>query len=253
MRGVIEGRGGRSLISVVMPAFNEGASLEESVREVVSGLRSDGRRFEVVVVENGSTDDTLAIARRLAEELPELVVLHRPEADYGLALRAGFLAAEGEVVVNFDVDYLDLDFLAKATALMEAPSPPAVVVGSKRSPGAVDTRPWPRRMVTAVFSLVLHRLFGLKVSDTHGIKALHRPSLVGVVEGCRFGTDLFDTEMVLRAERAGLAVTELPVEVVERRPSRSSIVRRIPRSLWGLARLRFALWREHGGRETPGA
>jgi hypothetical protein len=86
--------------------------------------------------------------------------------------------------------------------------------------------------------------FGLGVSDTHGMKVLRRKEMVSLVEGARFGTDLFDTELVIRAERAGLRVEELPVLVEERRPSRTSIGRRIPRSLVGLARLRMVLWQE---------
>lgn len=231
-------------LSVVMPAFNEEDTLSASVREVVQGLRSAQRDFEVVIVENGSTDATLEIARSLAEEFSEVVVIELSRPDYGLALRAGFLGARGDLVVNFDVDYFDLEFLGDADILLEGHHPPAVVVGSKRSEGALDRRHWTRRLVTAGFSLALHTLFRLQVSDTHGMKAMQRAPLEPLVERCRFGADLFDTELLIRAERAGLTVTGIPVEVTERRPSRSSIFRRIPRSVWGLLRLRVALWRD---------
>jgi hypothetical protein len=78
------------------------------------------------------------------------------------------------------------------------------------------------------------------------MKVLKRAPLEPVVRATRYGADLFDTELILRAERAGLTVAELPVTVQETRPPRSSIVRRIPRSLAGLLRLRIALWRERG-------
>jgi hypothetical protein len=91
---------------------------------------------------------------------------------------------------------------------------------------------------------VLRVGFGLGVSDTHGMKVLRRQPLVDLARACRFRTDLFDTELVLRAERAGLRAVEIPVAVEERRPSRSSIVSRIPRTLAGLVRLRVALWQE---------
>jgi hypothetical protein len=76
------------------------------------------------------------------------------------------------------------------------------------------------------------------------MKALRRANVDRIARRCRFGTDLFDTELVLRAERAGLAIAELPVSVEERRPSRTPIWRRVPRTLVGLARLRLTLWRE---------
>lgn len=231
-------------ITVVLPAHNEAELLESSVREVVDGLRARARRFEVITVENGSTDDTLAIARRLAAEIPELRVLSLPVADYGRALRAGLLTAEGDVVVNFDVDWCDLSFLDRAVPMVAAPVGPAVVVGSKRAAGSTDSRSPARRIVTAGFSLLLRLGFRLSVSDTHGVKALRRAPLVPLAEQCRFGQDLFDTELVLRAERAKLGTAEIPVEVTERRPARSTMLSRIPRTLRGLARLRLALWRD---------
>jgi hypothetical protein len=100
-------------------------------------------------------------------------------------------------------------------------------------------------LVTAGFSTVLRFGFGLQISDTHGLKALRRDVLLPLVEQCRFGQDIFDTELIIRAERAGLPVEELPVAVSDTRPPRTPIARRIPRTLAGLARLRWALAR-HG-------
>ena len=232
------------MLSVVMPAHNEEGLLEASVRDVVAELRARNHRFEIVVVENGSSDATPAIAARLAEELPEVRALTWPQADYGGALRTGFLEAAGDLVVIFDVDYYEFGFLDRAVEALEAPDGPDLVIGSKRGAGSVDTRAWSRRLVTSVFSRILTVGFGLTVSDTHGIKVVRRAPLKDLAAACRYGTDLFDTELVLRAERAGLNVAEIPVVVEERRPSRSSIAKRIPRTVLGLVRLRVALWRE---------
>lgn len=238
-------------LSVVMPAHNEEPYLDAAVTAVVDGLTrraptlAPGRPFEIVVVENGSSDRTIDVAHKLADCHPEVRVLSRAVADYGLALRAGFLAADGDLVVNFDVDYVDLAFLDAALALMEAKTPgPVIVVGTKRGPGADDHRALGRRVITAVFSGVLHYGFGLRVSDTHGVKLLRRLPLVALATACRFGGDIFDTELILRAEQAGWTVAELPVTVSDQRPPRTSILRRIPRSLLGLCRLRLRLWRE---------
>jgi glycosyltransferase involved in cell wall biosynthesis len=229
------------VISVVMPAHNEQDYLDTSVTAVVSGLRTRGRTFELIVAENGSTDDTIGVAKKLADNHPEVRLLTLPQPNYGEALRAGFLSAQGDAVANFDVDYVDLAFLDDALALMAPPNGPDIVVASKRSAGAHDTRRLGRRVVTATFSGVLRYGFGLRVSDTHGMKVLRRAPLTPLVSASRFGADLFDTELILRAERAGLTVAELPVTVRETRPPRRSIMRRIPRSLAGLIRLKLAL------------
>jgi glycosyltransferase involved in cell wall biosynthesis len=236
---------GPGVLTVVMPAHNEAAYLEAAVHEVDDGMRARGHDIEILVVENGSTDDTLAIARRLEETVPGVRVSSRAVADYGAALREGMLAARGELVITFDVDYYDLAFADDALRLLTGAAPaPAVVVGSKRAPGARDERPWPRRLVTTVFSWLLRAAFSLAVSDTHGMKAMRRAAVAPIVERCRFRTDLFDTELVIRSERAGLLVTELPVTAQESRPSRTPIWRRVPRTIVGMVVLRAALWRE---------
>ena len=231
-------------VSVVMPAHNEEALLERSVGDVAGALEARGLRFEIVVSENGSADATVALARRLTAADPRVRVLTRPGADYGAAMRSGILSATGDVVVVFDVDYYDEAFVDQVLPLLRAGDGPAIVVGSKRAPGTTDTRSWSRRMITAGFTTVLRVGFGLGVSDTHGMKAMRRGAVTGVAERCRFGTDLFDTELVLRTERAGLRVAEVPVTVEERRPSRTPIARRILRTIGGLVRLRIVLWRE---------
>jgi glycosyltransferase involved in cell wall biosynthesis len=229
-----------------MPAHNEEELLESSVAEVTAGLRARGLSFEVIVVENGSHDATEAIAEKLAAASPEVRLSTLPRADYGRALRTGLQAATGDVVVNFDVDYTDLGFLDAALHRFGEPDPPAIVVGSKRAPDARDERSWPRRLVTGVFAAVLRIGFGLRVSDTHGMKALDRERVLALAEACHSDGELFDTELILRAERAGLGVEALPVTVSERRPSRTSITRRAGRTLVGLARLRVALARHSG-------
>jgi glycosyltransferase AglD len=230
-------------LSVVLPAHNEEAILATTVAELVEGLRERGRRFELLIEENGSTDTTAALAASLAAEHPEVRVETDGSPDYGRALRRGLLAARGEVVVNFDVDYYDLGFLDAAEARMRDEGA-AIVVGTKRGVGAEDGRPLARRVVTGGFALLLRRGFGLQASDTHGMKALARAQVEPLAERCRLGTDLFDTELVLRAERAGLVVSEIPVRVEERRPARSPIARRILRTLLGLRKLRLALRQE---------
>jgi glycosyltransferase involved in cell wall biosynthesis len=228
------------MLSIVMPAHNEEGYLDSAVTSVVQGLRDRGAAFEVVIAENGSTDSTIDAAKALAEAFPEVTTVQLADADYGKALKQGFLAAKGDIVVNFDVDLVDLGFLDRALDLL-SDTDVTIVIGSKRGPGADDQRRLARKLITTVFSAVLRLGFGLKVSDTHGLKAMRHAPLLRLVDECRFGGDIFDTELILRAERSGLAVREVPVVVSEVRPPRTPIARRIPRTLVGLIRLRLAL------------
>jgi glycosyltransferase involved in cell wall biosynthesis len=234
----------RRSVSVVMPAYNEVALLEASVERVVTGLRQRRREFELLIIENGSTDGTNQAAKELARCHPEVVAHSLSEADYGAALRSGILAARCTYIAIFDVDYYDLEFFDQAVDALDEGDETAIVVGSKRAPGTTDTRAWHRRLVTAGFTWILRMGFGLSVSDTHGMKVLRRAPLAALARACRSNADLFDTELILRAEQAGLAVLALPVTVRELRPSRTPIVRRALRTIVGLVRLRVLLWRD---------
>jgi glycosyltransferase involved in cell wall biosynthesis len=231
-------------VSVVFPAYQEEEFLDTAVRRVVEGLRADDRDFEVLVVENGSRDETRVVADRLAAEFTEVQSRSIPQANYGLALRDGLLKASKDLVVNFDVDLFDLGFLREATARIAAPGGPDLIVASKRGEGADDRRHWTRKVVTGVFSTLLRVGFGLKVSDTHGMKAMRREPAQRLAADCLFGTDLFDTELILRLERAGFRTSEIGVTIEETRPARTPIVSRIFRSVRGLGTLWLALRRE---------
>lgn len=234
------------MISVVLPAFNESNTLQNTVKDVDDYLLSRNEPYEIVIVENGSTDDTAKLARKLSKKFKAVKYFHEPVADYGLALRKGFQESNGDVIVNFDVDFYDLDFLERAVNLIRNTKHhrPSVVVGSKRAIGANDQRSPLRRLATFVFSTLLRIGFGLGVTDTHGVKAFHRASVAPLEQDCHFGIDLFDTELILRCERAGLVVNEIPVSVKESRPARSALLSRIPRTLAGLGMMKMLFIKE---------
>ena len=232
------------MISVVVPAYNEAALLGATVRDLVDGLRAIGEPFELHIVENGSTDGTRTVLDRVAEAVPEVEAHSMRVANYGEALRTGLLASRGDVAVIFDADFWDLQFMKEALEVLDTsaePTGPTIVVGSKRARGSQDDRAALRRLATGVFSTILRTGFGLTVSDTHGMKVMNLGVLRPIVSACRNGSDLFDTELILRAERSGRLVAEVPVSVHELRPARTSIARRVPRTLLGLAKLRMAL------------
>ncbi|MHB1929625.1 MAG: glycosyltransferase [Acidimicrobiales bacterium] len=233
--------GARPHLSVVVPAHNEAQYLRPAVESLVDGLRSRGLDFEVVVVENGSLDDTWQVASSVAQARTEVRVLSLRQANYGAALRSGFRAARGVLVANMDVDLVDLDFLDAALARADDDPAVDVVIGTKRGAGAQDRRAPARRAVTGTFSLLMQFGFGLQVSDTHGLKLLRADRLRLLVDECALSGDLFDTELVLRAERAGMRLVEIPVTVEEQRPPRTPIASRVPRTVAGLVRLRARL------------
>lgn len=220
--------------TVVIPVHNEADYVEGGLRQLFAEIASVDASVEVLAVENGSTDDTAAIITRLTKSMPGLSLLHLDTPDYGAAMRAGFMASTAEWVVNFDIDYFSGDFLAGAITRHDAD----VVLASKRAPGSNDRRSRFRKVATWGFNLLLRTILGSRVSDTHGMKAIRRKVIDGVAAEVVSTKDLFDTELVIRAERAGFRIVEVPVTVEERRQSRSRLIRRIPRTVRGLWRIR---------------
>jgi glycosyltransferase involved in cell wall biosynthesis len=233
--GVIADRPRRS-VSVLIPAHNEAEILETTVVTVVRRLRDvDVDWFELIICENGSSDGTLAIGMRLAREIPEVALLSLTEPDYGAAMRAGFLAARGDVIVNFDADYYDLDFLSQA---LEEDAD--IVIAAKGLEGSEDTRVLLRRLASRTFVWLVRAVLELRVTETHGMKVFHRCATQDLAMQVRSTKDLFDTELLARAEWSGLAIRQLPIRTVEMRHSRSGILRRVPRTIWGLVQIRLA-------------
>jgi len=237
-------------ISVILPAHNEVMLIGSTITNLVSGLERRGRPFEIVVVENGSTDGTPRLARLLAAQLPRVRVLSLPTSNYGAALATGFGDALGTFLVSFDVDYYDLSFFDAALRLLDS-GDADVVLASKRAPGARDRRPLSRRILTAGFAAALHRVLDLQPSDTHGMKALRAAAVAPLIEQTVLRGSLFDVELVLRACRAGLAVRELPVAVRELRPPRTPLARRTVESAIGLIRLRLIVGADESASPRP--
>jgi hypothetical protein len=228
-------------ITVVVPIHNEAAYLPEAVPRLLAEMGSVPAEVTVILAENGSTDDTARIAEDLAEADERLGVISLPSADYGGAMRAGFMAASGAWVVNFDIDYFSAGFLREGLAMSESAD---LILASKRIAGSDDRRGALRRAGTAGFNLLLRLLFGSKVTDTHGMKMVRKAAVDAVVPFVVSTQDLFDTELVVRAERAGYRIREVPVIVEELRDARSSFLSRVPRTLMGLLRIRWRLWRD---------
>ncbi len=223
-------------LTIVIPVHNEAGFLTHAVERLSAAL--DGLDFMLYLVENGSTDGTGAEAEALAERFPWLEILRLEAADYGAALRAGFRESDTDWMVAFDIDYFSRGFVDD---VLNRAGEADIILASKRDPDADDRRGLLRRLGTLVFNLLLRGLFGSHVTDTHGMKAVNRKVLDDVMPAVKSTEDLFDTELVLRAERAGYRIAEVPAVVEEIRPARSSYLKRVPRTLVGLLKLRRLL------------
>ena len=226
-------------ITIIIPVHNEAGFMGPALARIRDELDTVAPGYRIILVENGSTDATRAEALAEAASDARLQVASNEVADYGLAIRTGMEAAPDEGwLVLFDIDYYSGAFVRQVIELQGTAD---AVIASKRAPGSEDRRPWIRRLATRVFNLTLRTVVGSGLSDTHGIKAIRAPVARALLPQVRLTKDLFDTELMLRAERAGYRIEEVPVVVEELREARSSLLRRVPRTLRGLVALRRTL------------
>ncbi|HEY5951913.1 MAG TPA: glycosyltransferase family 2 protein [Kofleriaceae bacterium] len=234
-------------VSIVIPVYNEEGILREAVTELLQGLESvrlaldePDLTFEIIIAENGSSDRTVELAEHLANEMPEVRTFSLGEPNYGKAMRRGILEARGTWVICEEIDLCDLDFHRRALEHLRH-GDADMVVGSKAMKGASDHRPLMRRAATRVLNGMLRVALDFHGTDTHGLKAFHRETLVPVVKQCVIDRDLFASEFVIRAGRAGMRVIEIPIRLDEKRPPAINLVKRVPRVLQGMAKLTYVI------------
>ncbi len=227
-------------ISIVIPVYNEEAILERALRGLIGSVRTLERPFEVVLATNGCRDMTIPIAKDLMLEFPELTVLECPTPNYGAALRLGIETARGRIILCDEIDLCDVDFYRRALRRLDHDEC-ELVVGSKSMIGARDRRPFTRRAATKVINRMLWAATGFTGTDTHGLKAFLRVPLTPVIDACVIDKDMFASEFVIRAGRAGLRVQEIPIELEEQRSPAIHLFKRVPRVLKDVARLGWAI------------
>lgn len=205
------------LLSVVVPIFNEEELICDFINQVTKKLSAEKIDYEFILVENGSTDRTLSILRQLAKSRPQLLVFHLPRPGYGQALKHGLKKAKGGTVIVFNADFWQPEFIKLAKNNLGGAD---VIIGSKNLPTSEDHRPLRRRLITRLFVTFLRLFLGFKGSDTHGIKAFKRKVLKEILPRCKIKSSLFDSEFLVKAQRAGFKIAEVPVKVREVRPPR---------------------------------
>jgi len=227
--------GHRYAASIVIPVYNEEAILEQLMSELHDTFAGMPCAIEFLICENGSNDGTGAIAGNLSANHQHVRSISLGQPRYGAAIRMGIMQADADIVVIFNADLWDAQFFERAVELLA--DGVDLVVGSKRLPESLDERPRIRRTITAWFNGLLRFAFGYSGTDTHGIKAVRRSRIVPILERCVTQREVFDTEFVLRAQRAGLVIRELPIHVADRRAARLSLLKRAPATLFDLVRI----------------
>ena len=234
----------RPRVSIVIPVYNEERILHAAIVDLRERLKDCGFVYEILLAENGSRDRTVEIGHELSAKFPEVSLFSLGEPNYGKALREGILRARGEFVVCDEIDLCLTDFYRTALELLER-NECEMVIGSKLLAGANDDRPWSRHAASMIYNGLLRATLGFTGTDTHGIKAFRRTALLDTVRSCLVDKDVFASELVIRAQRSGVRIHEVPIKLAEIRPPSVNLFKRVPNVIKNVGKL-FVAIRIHG-------
>jgi len=204
-------------ISVIIPAYNESDNISKTIEETIKVFEEVGNKYEIIVVDDGSEDDTFLEAKK-AKGINNCVKVTRcseTNMGKGFAIKSGFEHVSGNLVVFMDAD-LDLHpeqikILFKHLKEKNAD----VVIGSKRHPDSEVDYPWYRKIMSDVYYFLILILFNLPVKDTQtGLKMFRFEPLKEAFEKILVKRFAFDLELLLIIHKLGYKIVDAPVKLV---------------------------------------
>lgn len=225
-------------VSVIVPAHNEGRILKSNVRrleKVLDRLFSD---FEIIISEDGSTDDTVKVAESLRSDRVRLLS-NGERAGKGAAIMSAAAYARGNVMV-----FMDADLASEPAHVKElvdyVDDGAAVVIGSRYLNESRAKRNIVRYIASKGFNFLVRIILGSKLSDHQcGFKAFRKDLALPVIEEVEDRGWFWDTEMLVRAQRSGLRIAEIPIEWKEAPGSRFNLIKDSIKMGMGLLRFRL--------------
>jgi len=205
-------------ISVVLPAHNEAGKIENAVRQTKQALAALSFAYEILIAEDGSTDGTAERASQIAAEDPLVRHIHSDERlGRGKALNHAFKLAHGDIVMYMDVDLsTDLSYLKPLiNAIKEERYDFAT--GSRMMKESAVTRSVKRKLMSTAFNLLVRMLLRSKLRDHQcGFKAFRKEALMRILPEIEDEHWFWDTELLVRAQRNGYRVKEIPVVWIDK-------------------------------------
>jgi dolichyl-phosphate beta-glucosyltransferase len=201
-------------VSVVIPTYNEGGCIQSNLEKVVDYLSQISSQSEVIVVDDGSTDDTLKQVALAAHQYPRIrLIPFSTNRGKGFVVRQGVLEARGDAVFFTDAD-LSTPIEAIEGGLNGIAEGCPVVIASRRHPESVIALPQngARDATGRLFNLVVRTLFSLRLRDTQcGFKCFSREAAREIFSLARIDGYAFDVEIIIIARRLGYRIKEIPV------------------------------------------
>lgn len=201
-------------ISVVLPAYNEADKLETAVEKISQALKENGYSFEIILAEDGSTDGTAERAEEMVKKFSYVRHIHREKRQgRGTALKNAFKQCRGEVFVYMDLDLsTDLKYLKPLIETITIGGYD-FSTGSRMLPESKVERSRSRSISSKTYNFLVRHMLGSKLRDHQcGFKAFKREPVLALLDEVEATHWFWDTELMVRANRRGYKIKEIPVE-----------------------------------------
>ncbi len=228
-------------VSVVLPVYNEASVLKDSVKKVLKYMNGLGFSYEIIIAADGSTDGTSEIADELSSNYSQIIVSNsRNRLGRGRALKKSFRMAKSKYMIYFDIDLsTSLDSIKDAIDCLDKGFD--ICIGSRLLPASKTKRCLKREMSSRGYNMLGRFLFNSKITDFQcGFKAFSKDTLPIILES-KNNHWFWDTEVLIRAEKRGKKICQIPVEWVEDRKTKVNIFRCILGMGSRMLKLRFSL------------
>jgi glycosyltransferase AglD len=227
-------------ISVVFPAYNEVDYLDSAVQKTIQALGEFTNSYEIIIAEDGSSDGTAERSEELAQSYPNVRHIHREKRlGRGTALKNAFKQSYGKVIV-----YMDLDLATNLRALKPLIEVISVEgydlsTGSRMMPQSKVERSLRRNISSKTYNFLVRRMLGSKLRDHQcGFKAFRRDSVLHLLDEVNATHWFWDTEILVRAQRNGYKVKEIPVEWQSGKCTKVNLLK----DSWNMFRQVMKLW-----------
>lgn len=229
----------RPLVDIVVPVLNEEKILQKSITTLDEYMAKHlPYRYQITIADNGSQDKTLEIAKNLAEKHRSVRVVSLAERGRGRALKRVWQNSPADILAYMDVDLstgLD-DFLPMIQPLVAGEA--GVAIGSRLMKDSRTSRGVKREFISRCYNRIIKWTSGTKFSDAQcGFKAIRRDVAAKFLPKIKDNEWFFDTELLIKTERAGVPIHEQPVTWIEDTDSRVKIVKTAVDDLKGLYRV----------------
>ncbi|MDD1706908.1 MAG: glycosyltransferase family 2 protein [Methanoregulaceae archaeon] len=225
-------------LSVIIPVFNDRAALETAIPRSVSVLGNITDHFEIIIAEDGSNDGSAELVHSFSAADPRVKLLHSDERlGRGKALNRAFQEARGLVVCYYDVDLASdmRHFPVLVEAIREGYD---ISTGSRLLPESRINRSGGREIASRGYNFLVRVVLGSRLSDHQcGFKGFNRDRLLALIPSVKDTHWFWDTEVLVRAERAGYRICEFPI--IWNQGSKTTVKRR---DIWDMGRAIFRLW-----------